>query len=197
MTGVEKLTQSIIEEAETEVSDTLAKAQLHAGEARQRLLVAVEHKTNEILDAARKNGGEQKKRSLAVYGLEIRKEHLRVKRELLDEAYEKALSALVNLPRDGYLALVKKLLLDNICTGKETVLVSQDEKYLDEAFLNGIDEALKATGKEGRLSLDKSADVKSGFVLQEGGLIINCSFDMVIKTLRESTETQAADILFG
>jgi hypothetical protein len=92
---------------------------------------------------------------------------------------------------------VKKLLLENVSTGKETVLVSDGEKYIDGAFIGGINAELKAAGKEGLLSLGKTPGIKSGFLLEEGGLTVDCSFGMVIKSLRESTETQVANILFG
>lgn len=197
MTGIQKLTQSILAEAESDARETLEKARQHIGELKQKMLHFVEHRQNEILSRAQKNGAEQKKRMLAVYGLELRKEQLSVKREALDEAYRKALDALSGLPREKYLNLAKKLLLESVSTGTETVFVSNTEKYIDEAFLSGVSAELKKQGKAGALKLEKTGDIQNGFILQEGGLVINCSFERVLKELRDSTETQAAKILFG
>lgn len=197
MTGIEKLTQSIIDEAENEANDTLEKTKKHVGEARQKMLHAIEHKQNEILAHAEKNGAEQKKRMLAVFGLELRKELLKVKRDALDEAFEKALNALNALPRDQYLDLTGKLLIQSVKTGTETVLVSEAEKLIDEAFMLKFNAALKKQGNAGKLALGRTSEIANGFILQEGGLVINCSFERIIRELRESAETQTAQILFG
>lgn len=197
LSGIEKLTQSILDEAESEARAIFDKAQQHIAQSKEKMLQTIEHRENAILSHAQKNGAEQKKRMLAVYGLELRKDQLKVKREALDIAFEKALSTLNNLPREKYLDLIGKLLAESVSTGSETVLISETEKYIDDAFIGGFNAELQKQGKAGRLLLAKTSEIANGFVLQEGGLVINCSFERVLKELRESTETQAAKILFG
>jgi len=197
LSGVEKLTQSIIDEAEGEARAVFDHAKVHIEQGKQKMLHVIEKRKQDILAHAKKTGEEQKKRALAVYGLELRKDLLKAKRDALDTAYDKALEELLNLPKEQYLAHIKKLILTNISTGKETVLTSENEKYIDKAFLDGVNSALNGSGKAGMLSLAKTSEVKSGFILQEGGLVVDCSFEMVVKALRETTETQAANILFG
>lgn len=198
LTGVEKLISSIIEEAQEEAEGTLAEANQKAEKLKQEINKAAEHNVKETLDNAHKNGTEKKKRMLAVYGLELRKELLTVKREALNEAYEKALIKLSQLNKEEYLALVKKLLLKIVSTGTESVSVSSEEKYIDAAFLDTVNAELKASGKAGDLKMSREkANIKNGFVLKQCGLIIDCSFDTLIKELRDSTESQVAQILFG
>jgi V/A-type H+-transporting ATPase subunit E len=198
LAGVEKLIESIIEEAEREAARISGETEQKKAHAKQKLAAAVERKTRDILENANKTGAEQKKRMLAVYGLELRKEQLTVKRAALEEAYQKALAALKGLGKDEYLALVKKILLNTVSTGKESVLIGSDEKHIDAAFIQGVNAELQQQGKTGALALSgKKAAITSGFILQEGGMAIDCSFDMLIKELRDETETQAANILFG
>ncbi len=198
MTGVEKLTKSIMDEAEAEAEITRHELLNKKEHARTKMLASVEFKTCEILDDANKQGAEKKKRMLAVYGLELRKTLLKAKREALDEAYEKALNELLSLPKGEYLAIVKKLLLKAVSTGDESVLVSPEEKHIDEAFLKGVNSELMAQGKAGKLHFGaKTTEIQSGFILQQGGLFIDCSFERTIMEMRESTETQTAKILFG
>ena len=198
MTGVEKIISSIIKEADIEAKDTLSEANKKAEKLKQEINKAAEHKVKEISDDAYKNGAENKKRMLAVYGLELRKELLMVKRNALDEVYEKALFKLSQLSKDEYLTLTKKLLLKAISTGTESVMVSREEKYIDAAFLDTVNAELKEKGKAGDLKMSsEKANIKNGFILHKGGLTIDCSFDMVMKELRDDTESQVAQILFG
>ena len=198
MTGVEKLVESILDEANNEAKNIMAEEQQRKEQQRQKIQVAAEDKTKEIMDAAIKQGEEAKKRTLAVYGLELRKEQLKEKRILLDEVYAKALHTLLNLSKEEYIKLVSKLLLSAVSTGSEEVILSKNEKFIDQVFLDDVNKLLKSQGKKSALHFGKEkADIDGGFLLQEGGLFINCSFEMVIKELRDKTETQAAQILFG
>lgn len=198
MTGVEKLVESILEEANSEAKSILEDAQKKREQQQKKMQAAADHKAKEILDLANIQGEENKKRMLAVYGLELRKQQLKEKRILLDEAYAKALDSILNLPKEDYLKLVSKLLSDTVLTGSEEVILSTNEKFIDQAFLDGVNNALLSKGKKGALHFGKEkADIAGGFILEEGGLFINCSFEMVIKELRDSTETQVAQILFG
>ncbi|MEL7609342.1 MAG: V-type ATP synthase subunit E family protein [Bacillota bacterium] len=197
MTGAEKLIESILDEAEKEALEISSQAQQKKEHSRQKLLAALEHRTSDILDQAHKDGRELKKRMLAVYGLELRKGLLREKRMLLDKAYEKALQRMSALPKEEYLSLVSKLLLDIVSTGREEIVIGENEKYIDADFVKGINSMLREKGKEGALSISgEKAAIQGGFILQEGGFVMNCSFETLIKELREKTETQAAQILF-
>lgn len=198
MTGVEKLVESILNEANSEAKNILAEAQQRKEHQHQKMQIAAENKTKEILNAAIKQGEENKKRMLAVYGLELRKEQLKEKRMLLDEVYAKAMHTIINLPKEEYLKLVSNLLLNTVSTGSEEVILSKNEKFIDLAFLNGVNKMLADNGKKGALHFGhEKADINGGFILVEGGLFVNCSFDMVIKELRDKTEMHTAQILFG
>jgi V/A-type H+-transporting ATPase subunit E len=197
LTGVEKLTASILDEANGEAKAVLGEAEEKIAQMKQKTQQAAERHANEIVGLGQKDAEEQKKRMLAVFGLELRKDQLKVKRQALDEAYQRAYDHLINLPKQEYIAFVKGLMQKSVNTGNEKVLVSPEEKIIDAALVESVNTTLKAEGKTGNLSLGGKAGIKSGFLLEEGGLIVNCSFEMVIGNLRDSTETQVAEILFG
>jgi len=198
LTGVDKLIESILAEAKNKEKEIWDETRQKQELLKQKTQAEADKKTREILDEAAILGEENKKRLLAVYGLELRKEQLKQKRILLNEVYDRALESILNLPKDEYLKLTKKLLLTTVTTGKEEIIISRNEKYMDQAFLDGVNEELKQKGKAGALhfSTEKS-DLAGGFMLQEGGLFINCSFEMVMSELRDNTESEAAQILFG
>lgn len=197
MTGVEKLTQYIMDEANAEIKDIIFQTKEKMNSAEQETGLAIEHETKKIMESAKKLGEERKKRMIAVYGLELRKEVLKVKREILDEAYRKALEGLSAMKRDEYQSVIEKLILKVLITGNETVVISNNEKYIDSGFIDGINKKLETAGKNGSLVLCREkAEFSGGFILKEGGLIIDCSFEMILKEFRDSTETEVARILF-
>jgi len=197
MTGVEALTERILDDARQQASEILREAERKIAQEEEKARRAIAHHADEIIAHAREKGAEAKQRLLAVHSLELRKELLAVKREAMDKAYAAALSRLESLPREEYLALVQKLLAEN-AAGSETVRVSKTEKYIDAAFLEGVNAARRASGKTGALRLGGAhADIGGGFLLESGGLIVDCSFKTVVNHLREATETQVAQILFG
>ncbi|MEZ4357726.1 MAG: V-type ATP synthase subunit E family protein [Eubacteriales bacterium] len=198
MTGADKIISSIIEEAEKEAKDILAEATLKAEELKKESNRESGHKAKEILKEAKKTGEESKRRILAVYGLELKKELLAAKRSMLNEAYDKAFQRLLHLSKEEYLELMKKLLLKTVTTGDESVILSKEECYINREFLDTVNDELNLSGKEGKLKLSgEKAELKGGFILKSKDLSIDCSLETLIKELRDKTESLLAQILFG
>ncbi|NLW00013.1 MAG: hypothetical protein GX041_02310 [Clostridiales bacterium] len=199
MTGIEKIKQRILEDAQKEADEIIKAAQdkaqglkenkeAEAGRLKKQL-------TKENLEAAR----EHKKRILTVAQLEMRKKVLAAKQEMMDAVFSGTIDRIKNMPDDEYRKVIASALLNLPIEGDEEVVFSvYDEHRLDQKFLDQVNELLSKQGRKGclRLAPDRG-QFRAGFILRTGGIEINNSFEAVIKTLRDEMEPQVADILFG
>ncbi len=181
-------TGAIEEEGRLKRQEIVARAESQAKEIGERILNEASRKVE--LD---------RRQSTVSAELEHRKEILTEKQKLLEDCFQAALEELVSLPAAEYQSLIRRMLLNLATTGDERVLVSpQDEKKIDQSFIEQVNEELKKTGRHGRLRLDgTSPDVRGGFILRTEDVEVDCSFGTLLRQLREESQSQVAAILFG
>lgn len=137
--------------------------------------------------------------------LEGRKIALAEKRTVIDEAFAKAGEALTALDDEKWAALITKIVTQSVETGKETLAVpaADLDKYQrpfggGKAMLERLNEALVATGKAGELTLaDQAAPFANGVMILGEKSDVNGSFDVLLDNVRDGSEREVADILFG
>lgn len=133
------------------------------------------------------------KRREIVANLDVKKIMLGARQDLISHAFDGALHEMANLPAEKYVDFCEKLLEKAVDTGKETLFVSAKEKNLNEEWLNKYNEKHKTS-----LAFDKAASfISGGFILRKGDIDTNCSFDMLIKWVREDIEADVAKRLFS
>jgi len=127
------------------------------------------------------------------------------KKRVIDDTYMNAISELCEMPQEWYVNLIVRLvlgvLMKNIKECKEDI----------ELIFNGRDQDIGgAVALELKNNHQLSPDVQSRIVLSdnteeiEGGVIVrcgsiteNCSFEFLVKEIREKTEEKISDILFS
>ena len=133
------------------------------------------------------------KRRQIVAGLDANKVDLGVKQRLVGEAFEGALRKLTELPHDAYLSFVHTLMEKAVVTGDEVLLVGKDERYIDGAWLDSFN-ASHCT----RVSFSGDRlPISGGFVLRNGKIDINCSWDMLVGDIRPEIESGVVERLFS
>jgi V/A-type H+-transporting ATPase subunit E len=133
------------------------------------------------------------KRREIVANLDAAKIDLGVKQRLVGEAFEGALRQLAELPRDKYLSFAHTLLERAVETGDETLFVGKDEHHIDGAWLDSYN-----AGHSTRLSFSGTRlPIAGGFVLRNGKIDINCSWDMLIGDIRPEIESDVVRQLFA
>ena len=124
--------------------------------------------------------------------LDAEKVDLGVKQRLIGEAFDSALRLLSELPRDKYLSFVQALVEKAVVTGDEVLLVGKSEQYIDGAWLDSYN-----ASHQTRISLDHDRlPISGGFVLRNGKIDINCSWDMLIGDIRPDIEAEVVKRLF-
>ena len=185
----------------------LADANTQAGEIAQQARqkeAAEQTRVDEQLDRyksqtkviAEKAGEDKKSHLLAAARMEICKEHLAEKRNMLDDVFEQARASVGNLPDDEYRALMKQLMIEAVETGDEEVIVDRNEKRIDLDFIKEVNRQL-GPGYQGNLRLpEESLNIGGGFILRRGKIKTNVSIEVLLEQARKDLEIELAQDLF-
>ncbi|MGM9683478.1 MAG: V-type ATP synthase subunit E [Eubacteriales bacterium] len=222
MTGLSKITDKIIAEANAEVSQKLAETDAECKKIIDNYKSRALAIKNELDAAAQKEAAAILARTKSGAETVHRNVLLDAKGRLVDKAFEEAERELHSLPDDKYLELLVSMLLCVLTQQtedeKRSVLVygeaslSPDVKY--EVMLNASDrskfgESLIAgvrrrmVGKEiisicERVVLSPlAADIDGGLILKCGDTEINSSLSTIFGQIRGELEGKVSRILFG
>lgn len=128
--------------------------------------------------------------------LEAKKNRLQKQRELIDLAFENAKEGVRSLPQDSLLAFFVSQAVKT-ATGDETVLLGRSSDFLGDNFIDTLNQELVKAGKKGQLKRGQATVEGTGFVLESGGVLYDCTLEKLIDAERLTCEKQVADILFG
>lgn len=180
-TDARKEADEILEKARSQAESILTEADSTVDKIQQEYGERLEKDRPEIL-----------RRRNIVAQLDIKKLKLEAQRTLIETSFEGATRILKQLPADKYSAFAETLLKGAISTGKESLLVGRKEQVIDQSWLDSFN---KREGKTLTLSREK-ANTEAGFVVRNGRVDINCSFDMLINWVREELEPDVVARLF-
>jgi V/A-type H+-transporting ATPase subunit E len=191
----DKVVKKILKEAEKKTGEILEAARnearrITASASKESLSIAEQGK-----QLSKEKALEEKERILATAKLDIRKAVLERKQSLMEEAFRNAILHLRRKKTEEYVALIEKLLLGAVDSGTEEVIVGEaDREIINSQVIALVNRKL---GDKGKLTLSpKAGSMTGGFVLRQGKIDKNFSFDGLIELAREGLETQVAKLLF-
>ncbi len=198
MTGTEKITTKIIEDAKARALTIEEQARQEARALMEKASADASQKRAELLKKAEADGGESYKRLIAVAGLEGRKEILRAKQEMIDEAFQKALEKVCQLKDQDYQELLEGMVADAAGNEDGEILLSEkDAKRMNNRFIGNINQRIASSGKKGTLTLSaQRIKTAGGFVLKNGEMEINSTFEILFGMLRTELESDVVRMLF-
>ena len=145
---------------------------------------------------AAKAAQEKKSRMLAAVRMDIAKELLAEKRQILDAVFEQAKQKLKSMPDEEYQTLMRKLMHEAVETGDEEVITDVNDNRLDQGFIKNINREL-GPGFKGNLRLSERKEaIGAGFILKRGNIMNNASLDVLISQARKDMEIELAKALF-
>ena len=141
---------------------------------------------------------DQRRRLLSMAELDIRKEALALKQEMIETAFEKAISQLLEGDKEKYSALLKKLVLDADLKGDEELILNPNDRGgMGDALIRELNEAFLKAGKKGEMRLSpESRSIRGGVIVRRGRKEVNCSVESIIYSKRDELEAPVARILF-
>lgn len=190
------------------LAEIKAKIESEAKSESQRILdaarediVAIQKKTNgeiakiesQYAERLKREEPEILRRREIVAHLDVQKIELGVKQELIADAFVQALKTLQNLPQGKYLDFVKGLLRKASVSGKGELIIGNNEKYITEQWLSTYNQENKS-----ELTLGKNRiAISGGFILRQGDVDTNCSWDMLLRWIHDDVEANVVSRLFS
>lgn len=199
MAGIEKITEKILADANTEAAQIIADAEAKASEIAKKGEAAADKKAAQIIAAAQAEAVEIKKRRQSVCDLELRKNILTAKRSVIELAYDKAYELVSNADKEEYQAIMLSMLVECAENGNGVIAVADaDKDRIDKTLADKAVAELAAKGIERTIDVtDEKRAIKNGFVYITEGMEFNCSLESVLRQLRQDTETEVSKILFN
>ena len=194
MNGIEKITARIAEDGKAENDALLAEARAQAAEIRAKAEAAAQAAADEVLAQGRRDAGEHARHLDSMAQMECRKAVLAAKQDVIEEAFQAAHKKLLDLPREEYVALLASLAAQASATGQEKLIFSApDRAQVGKAVVVAANEKLG----EGKLTLsEESRPMDGGFILSDGAVEVNCTFDTLIRLKRGALSGEVAKVLF-
>ena len=121
------------------------------------------------------------------------------KQNIIEDVFNNVLENVLNLNDKNYHKFIKKLILDNIEKGDETIFIGNSNKSkISKEFIKDINKELKINGKKGELKLSPVyLPIKGGIIIGFGNIQKNVSLELLIKKVREESEMEINKILFN
>jgi V/A-type H+-transporting ATPase subunit E len=198
MAGVEKIKEKILQDADSKANEILEKARLQAKETIEKANEKAAARVKEISQKSDYDTSEKKRIINSIVELEMRKDILATKQQLIEEVFDKVLEKLNNLEDSKYEQVIFDMLIASVESGEEVVVMSESgKKKLSADFIGKVNKALEAAGKKGKIKIsDETRDISGGFILMGQGVEVNNSFEAIIRLHRDEIEPKVAEIFF-
>ena len=193
----QQVVEKILTDAGTEAEKIKSQAQEKEAAEQAKLDEQLSEYKKQTDIIAQKAGEDKKAHLLAAARMDIAKQLLAEKRKILDEVFARVRQQLENLSDEQYRKLMTKLMLEAVETGDEEVIIDNEEKRIDQKFIESINQQL-APGRKGNLKLSEDrANLGRGFILKRGKIKNNVSVEVLLAQARRELEIELAKGLSG
>ncbi len=193
MNGIENILRRIQSDTQTEVDAILNAARKEAEEIDAQGRAQAESERAALAVRYEKAAVEREERLVSVARMEARQVSLAARQEMVAKAYDLALEKLCALPEEEYVRVTAGLLTKAAPDGRGEVAFSPELK-------DGLGERIVAQANQalgGKLTLSKEKrPIRGGFILKNGNVEVNGSFETLLRLQRGETEAAVAKLLF-
>ena len=195
--SLEKILERIERDARNEADRIKSRASAAADEIIKKAQAEAKELKAQLLEDARSEAEQRKQRIVSTAHLDLRKALLAERQEAIDAAFREAVEALLNMETEEYRGIIKNMILPNVQTGDEEIILSdRDKAGLGEDLLEEINRQLIESGKRGNLTISQDTyNMLGGFVLRRGKIELNSSFESLLKSSRADLESEVSKIL--
>jgi len=195
MNGIEKITQRIDADAQAEIDRITAEAREQAGQITAKYQAQAARETADRRARNEKNAAQREERLVSVAELEARKRNLAARQSMVEEAFDLALKKLCSMPDSAYVETTARLMAKAAPDGCGTAVFSR-EKH-DSVGAAAVAAANRLLGSKGKLTIsDEVRPIQGGFILVNGSVEVNCTFETLVRLQRGSMAGEAARRLF-
>lgn len=226
MNGIDKITARISADADQEIAQLKAQAQQQADTILADSAAQAKALSDDIVARGRKAAAERLERLESAAHMETRKLKLAAKQEVLGEAFDKALQTLCAMPDEQMIPLLAELAVKAASNGKEKLIFSLRDRSrigkqvvvaANEILMKGRAPELPGAVADSRVGAilgkvvnntaamvtgtgltlsEETRNIMGGFIMVDGDVEINCTFETLVRLQREMLEKEVAQILF-
>ncbi|MCK5535063.1 V-type ATP synthase subunit E [bacterium] len=184
---IKKKVEAILDTARKKEKDILAEAHKKA-----------QGKYEQKIKKGKEKGQAVKNNLLAEGRLEQRKAILETKQEQIENIYQSIFNQVLDGPVEKYQNFIKKIILEIMeSQDGEIFISSRDADKITPRFIEKVNKELKIKQK-GKLKLSgQTVDINGGFILRQGKIEIDNSFNTWNKLIREETLEEVSSRLFN
>ncbi|MBA7551648.1 V-type proton ATPase subunit E [subsurface metagenome] len=195
---IKDINNKIISDARIQAEKIITQAEDNANNIIKKGEKEANNIKNAILYKNKQEASLKKSKILTEANLKAKKTILLEKQKIIEDVFDKALEIILKLNVKEYHNFIKKLILDNIEIGDETIFIgSSDQRKISESFIEDINKEIKSKGEKGVLKLSTSyLPIKGGIIIGSGKIRKNISLELLLKDVREESEMQISNILF-
>ncbi|MCC8028762.1 MAG: V-type ATP synthase subunit E [Lachnospiraceae bacterium] len=197
MTGLEKIVDQILAEANTEAQKIVADAETEAKTIRSDAEAQAERSKQTIRSRAEKEAVNLEQRMHSANDLYQRTQTLASKQAIIAEVIDRAYDRVCGMDAATYFGMLEKWI-------EKYALAQSGEIYFSDADLrampNGFEDKIQAAAQAagGTLKLSrKGKDIKNGFILVYGGVEENCTVSAIFDANREQMQDTVHALLYG
>jgi V/A-type H+-transporting ATPase subunit E len=197
--AIKDIKAKIISDAEIEANKIIDEATNKAKEIKEEAEKEARDIKSKILKRINQEILFKKGKIITEANLEAKKTILLEKIKIMDETFKKALENIMNLDDEPYRNFIKKIILDNIDKGDETIFISTlDKDRVTKDFIQEINYNLEAKSKKGNINLSSSyLQIKGGVIIGLNNVKKNSSLELIFKKVREELEIKISQYLFN
>lgn len=194
MNGIERITARIDAETQAEIDRIRENAEAEAEKIAQRYRSQAETEAADLRGRSERAAAEREERLVSSAQMDARKTALAARQEMVDKAYALALEKLCTLPDEQYIQTVAALLVQAAPDGTGEVIFSKEQRERVGSAAVALANSRLGGGK---LTVSaQTRPLKGGFILSNGRVEVNCSFDTLVRLQRTETAGAVAQQLF-
>ena len=198
MNGIEKIAARIEADAQAEIAALNAECDAQCAAITAEAEAKAAEAYTKRMEKGKAECAVRVQRLGATADMEARKSLLAFKQEMVSVAFEKAVEAIVNLPREEYVEFLASQAAAASSNGYEELVFSQRDGAVADAAAKRANAILKEQGREAHLSVSaETADIPGGLILRHGDIEVNCAADTLVQLYRNRLAGQVAGILFN
>ena len=194
MNGIEKITQRIASDAQAEVDRILGDAREEAARISANYRAQADAEAQELDAKNERAAAEQEERLISAAQMKASRLQLAAKQEMVEKAYIQALDKLCAMPKEQYVDVLAKLLVEASSNGKEEAVFSKEDR--EQAGKAAVEKANQISGKQLRLS-EESLPIRGGFILKDKNVEVNCTFETLVRLQKAETAGAVVKTLFA
>ena len=197
MTGLDKIVDQIINEANNSANEILEKARSEAEEVKQQAAEEAQAQCETILHQSDAQIAGYRERMKSSADLKRRTAVLEAKQTIISQTIDKAYETFCAKSDDQYFNTIREMIGKFALADSGVIFFSaKDLARMPEGFAAEMNEI--ASKKGGSLTLSSEPrHLEGGFILDYGGIEENCSFEALFNSKRDELQDKVQKVLFS